>query len=725
MLYACIDFETYSEAGYLLDIRSFKWAALANSPSRGLQAVGSSVYSEHPSTQVLSLAYDLNDDKGPRIWHHGLQQPHDLFQHVENGGILEAFNSSFEWYIWLNVCTAKMGWPKLELKQLRCAMSKAHAYALPGNLKNCGGALNLEIVKDSEGKRLLNKFSKPRNATKNNKNLRFNLSDDHTDALNLFNYNIRDIQAQAAISEAIPELQHDELELWQLDQVINTRGVYIDMEALGSCKAIIKKATTKYINRLLEITDGQIDSINKLAKIKKWLEDTQDLNVTDLTSDTVKVLLESDNLTEKAREVLEIRSILSSASVKKIFAIERLVSKDDRLRNNFIYCGATRTGRFSGKGAQLQNSFSSGPKVTKCQKCKHYYGINNTVSCPWCDALQVPKKTQWCVNAVDDVLKIMATKDLAKLEMFYNDPLLCVSGCIRGLLSCPKGLDMICSDYSAIEAVVLAQLAGEQWRIDVFNSHGKIYEMSASQITGIPFIDIIQYRIDNGVHHPVRKRVGKVAELASGYQGGVKAWQRFGADTYFKSESEIKNAVDKWRAASPNIVKLWHGLENAAKQAVQFAGETFAYNGISYTVVNNVLLCKLLSGRMLAYHHPALVRELTPWGAETLKLTYMGYNRDSTQGPIGWVRMSTYGGKLCENACQATARDILAYALLAIDGDTYQVILHVHDEIVAYVAEGYGSIEDYEAIMSTMPPWCADWPVKARGGWRGKRYRKD
>jgi len=359
-------------------------------------------------------------------------------------------------------------------------------------------------------------------------------------------------------------------------------------------------------------------------------------------------------------------------------------------------------------------------------------------NCPWCQAsAEFSESSEWCIEAVEDTLLVIASRNLPWVEHYFGDAIASVSGCLRGLFSAAPGCDFICSDYSAIEAVVLAMLAGEQWRIDVFRTHGKIYEMSAAKISGIPFEEMMAtagYTDLNapkwwevkqtGDHHPLRKKIGKVAELASGYQGGYGAWLAFGADKHL-GETEIRDSIKAWRQASPAIVKFWYGLEDAAVAAVQNPGHCYEYHGITYGVKDDVLYCQLLSGRNLSYHQPRLHPDVTPWGKQVLKLTYMGWNSDYKKGPMGWIRLDTYGGKLCENTVQATARDILTYALKNVERAGYAVALHVHDEIVSEVMEGTGSVEEFERIMATMPPWAADWPIRASGGWRGKRYRKD
>lgn len=752
-----LDFETYSEAGYVL--QDGKWKSITKSPPHGLGAVGASVYAEHPSTEVLSLAYNLKDGVGPRLWLPGMPPPEDLFAHIAAGGLLEAWNSAFEWHIWHNVCRGRMGWPALPFEQLRDAMAKARAFSLPGALGKVADVLQVADQKIADGGRLLNKFSKPRNPTKHDGRLRNHPYDpDHAeDAGKLYEYNLGDIKAESAVSAVIPDLSPDELELWLLDQRINLRGVYIDRDALAGCRAIIEQAHEKYTAELQALTGGVVKGASEIQKLTGWLGG-QGLRVDSLDSDSVDnklgkfklydtlqrsggeipegvhpvdvdIALELGQLPNASavRRVLEIRSSLGAASVKKLFAIDRRVSSDGRLRDLFAFCGADRTGRFAGRGPQPQNLPNSGPKVMRCDTvngCGRHYGPHLS-ACPWCSAPGwSAESAEWGIEAVNDALAVIAYGELRHVETVFGDAVAAVSGCLRGLFSAAPGHDLICSDYSAIEAVVLAALAGEEWRLDVFRTHGKIYEMSAAKITGIPFEEFVRHKEETGDHHPMRKKVGKVAELASGYQGGYGAWLAFGADKHL-AEQEIRDAIKAWRNESPNIVKFWYGLEDAAVAAVQNPGQCYQYRGITYGVKDDVLYCQLLSGRKLCYHAPRLHPDVTPWGKQVLKLTYMGWNTDYKKGPTGWMRLDTYGGKLCENVVQATARDILTHALKNVERAGYPVVLHIHDEIVSEVPQGFGTVEEFEKIMATLPHWCADWPIKAAGGWRGQRYRKD
>lgn len=716
-----MDFETYSEAGYYFE--DGKWKSISTTAPHGIGAVGAAAYSEHPSTEVLSLAYNLKDGKGPRLWLPGMPAPTDLFEHLANGGLIEAANSGFEYFIWTNVCHKRMGWPPINPEQLRDPQAKARAWSLPAKLEKLAKTLKVQDLKIEDGKRLIQKFSIPRNPTKNDQRLRMHPYDpDHAvDAGKLYEYNLGDIKAESAVSACIPDLQPEELQLWLLDQKINFRGVYIDSPSVDACIEIVRQATEQYTLELQQLTGGAVQSVGEIKKLQEWVN-YRGAAMRGMTADDVSAALERE-LPKDVRRVLEIRASLGGASVKKLYAIKKRLCSDSRVRDIFAFCGAD-TGRWAGRGPQPQNFPSSGPNVRQCDPvngCGKHSAAKHGEACPWCSAPDwALKESEWTVDAVEDALEVIKYGKLEYVEKVFGDAIATVSGCLRGMFSAAPGKRFICSDYSAIEAVVLAALAGEEWRLDVFRTHGKIYEMSAAKITGIPFEEFMRVKKETGQHHPMRKKVGKVAELASGFQGGYGAWCNFGADK-FMSEEEIRANIKKWRAESPMIVKFWYGMEDSAIRAVQNPGQYFGYNGIYFGVKDDVLYCRLLSGRLLAYHEPRLHRDITPWGKEVLKLSFMGVDSTTKQ----WVRQDIYGGKWTENVVQATARDIMAHAMRNLDRAGYDIAIHVHDEIVAEVDEGFGSVEELEKIMATLPHWCADWPIKAAGGWVGKRYRKD
>ena len=673
-----LDFETYCEAGYFLDPATGRWKGITKT-SPGLPAVGAPAYAEHPSTRVLSLAWDLADGLGPRLWVPGMPAPQELFDYLAGGGLLEAWNSAFEYHIWREVCHLRMGWPPLPYTQLRCAMSKARAHSLPGKLGKAAEAIGATEQKDKAGETLLRKLSVPTNVKTRPTTEDYNA---------LYQYNMQDLRAEEAVSSRCPDLSPFEMDVWLLDQGINFRGVYVDRAALSDCAEIVRQATDRYTGELRRLTGGAVQSVGELAKMTAWLA-TQGVETRSLESDAVETLLAGE-LPERARRVLEIRSSLGAASVKKLSAIERRLSRDGRLRDLFAYCGADRTGRWAGRGPQPQNLPGG-----------------------------------MASDEVERTLSVIASRDLSTVEAAHptGDSIAAVSGCLRGLFCAAPGHDLICSDFSAIEAVVLAELAGETWRQDVFRTHGKIYETSASKLTGKTLEYYLEYKKENDKHHPHRK-LGKVAELASGYGGGLGAWKAFGADE-FMDDDQIRESVKAWRDASPMVVALWWGLQDAALMAITNPGYCYAYRGISYGVSDDILYCQLPSGRRLTYHQPRIHQKMMPWGKETTCITYYGWNSNYLNGPVGWMRLETYGPKLTENLVQAVSRDILAHSMLALDRAGYPIVLHVHDEVVSEVPHGCGSVEEFEQIMGRMPAWATGWPVKAAGGWRGLRYRKD
>ena len=768
------DFETYSEAGMIFDVVTSKWVGPpgAIKGKKGLPVVGAAVYATHPTTEVLSHTYDLKDGHGARLWTPDYGRPHDLIDHVLRGGLLEAWNTAFEWWVWNYVCTRRYGWPALPLEQTRCAMAKARATSYPGALGIAGGIMRLQVQKDPDGDRLLKLFSMPRNPTAKDKRLRWTPADLPADAQKLYSYNRTDIVSEAEASARCPDLTGEELEFWITDQRINRRGVAVDVENLEACARIVELCLQRYDAELCQLTGGAVERASQLERLKGWCA-SRGFHIHDgkgtMDDDAIDAYLKQiDEARVPAwgpvRRALELRQLVGSASVKKVFAMRNQVSAWGRLHDLFNYHGA-HTGRPTGEGPQPTNLPKAGPKVKKCL-CGRHSGAHR-LSCIWCGMfLPAGAKGDWGPEAMEDVLEVIRRGDLSLVEAAFGDAMLCVSGCLRGLFVAAQGHDLIASDFSSIEGVVTACLAGEDWRVEMFATHGKAYELSVSKITGIPFAEIMKHagfddvespqwwknRARKGDHHPLRQTIGKVAELASGFGGWINAWKRFGADA-FMDDAEIKTAILAWRDASPAIVELWggqmrregygrsrperFGLEGAAINAVEFPGQWFhvmrldgSYSGISYICdpIDDALFCWLPSGRALTYRRPRLEASTRDWAGQW-SLTFERYNTNPQYGAVGWVRIDTYSGKLCENVVQAVARDIQRYAMINLEKNGYPVVLHVYDEDVVEVPQTFGSIAEVEKIMGTMPPWAVykgkPWPIRAAGGWRGRRYRKD
>lgn len=747
-----MDFETYSEAGFEWDDAKQKWAAPLGATKKGIFAVGAAVYAEHPSTEVLSLKYDLKDGKGARTWLPGMPNPTELFEYLASGGLIEAHLSGFEHHIWNKVCTRLYGWPRIDLRQFRCSMSKARAFSLPGALGNLGEVLGLAEQKDKEGKRLLDKFSVPRNPTKANPALRIRPEDDPADAAKLYAYNEQDIRTESDASRRLPDLIPAELDYWLADQACNWRGVGVDLASVHACIAVLEQAHAQYNAELYQITGGAVARASEASKLQAWVFDTCGLRMPSLDSDAVDAaiaelykridagghdLADIHELSQVIRS-LEIRSLIGSASVKKVYAMARMATRDSRLCDLFNYHGA-RTGRDTHADVQPGNLPKAGPKLRWCESvgCERPYA-QHLDACPWCGASAAfSRPDDWSAEAVDHALEIMACRDLALVEYFFGDAVLTIAGCVRGLLVAAPGHDLICSDYSSIEAVVTAVLAGEQWRIDAFQRKDDIYLHGAASVTGKTYE---WYMGNGGKKHPDRQKIGKPAELGLGFGGFLAAWRNFDK-TDNLTDDEVKAAIVRWREASPALVEMWggqvrgkpwrpdrfelYGLEGMAIAAVQSPGTAYSYRGIEFQMIGDALFMKLLSGRRLTYHSPRLERSERWEGVPMWELTFMTWNSNPSMGALGWTRMKTYGSRLAENLVQATARDVMAHAVVNLGRAGYPVVLRVHDEIAAEVPHGFGSVEEFEQIMATLPAWAEGWPIRCGGSWRGKRYRKD
>lgn len=711
-----IDFETYSAAGY---IEGTNKALVEKKP--GLSGVGLDVYVRHPTFDIICLAYDSNIWSPRFPW-----SPEDLFEYVANGGILDAHNSMFEYRAWNSDAARRYGFPPAPLEQFRCTAARARSYGLPGALAKIGDARNLPVRKSKEGDALIKILSVPQTG-----GVRCH---DHQKLTEMYRYCVQDIAAEQCVYDHIPPMRPDDEEVWLVDQRINDRGVHIDMPTLRTLKRMAQMAFDSEIAQLITTTQGMITSPAQVKEIAKFC------GLRSVKKEIVEEALASPSptLTPDQRAVLQIRQRAAGAAAKKLWTIEAQVGPDDRLRNLFVFAGAERTGRWSAVGPQPQNLKSGGPDYFICSDCQRP-SIQSKL-CPSCGASMFPEAHEWSLEAMEAVYTDAAVCSLNQMVKIWGDVITVIGSSIRGLFTAAQGYRLVSSDYSAIEAVVLACLAGEQWRIDVFKTHGKIYEASAAKAFGLTLEEILDYKRVHGKHHPLRKK-GKVRELANGYGGWIGANRNFGATG---SDAEIKEDILKWRDESPNIVEFWggqwrkdpcrwefyperYGLEGAAINAMENPYKRFQVGAIEYCYEKDrqVLLCKLPSGRQLVYHYPRLVESTNRLNKfPEWQIRFMGYNTDSDKGPVGWIELETYAGKLTENVTQAVANDILRHATVNVEKAGYPIVLTVHDELVCECPEKFGSVSALEFIMSYLPEWARGWPVVAKGGWEGKRFRK-
>lgn len=1092
-----LDFETRSEAGYVWDEERQRWEGPpgASGNSKGLPVVGAEPYAAHPTCRVIWMSYDLKDGAGRRRWHPGEPPPYPLLAHVAAGGLLEAWNVGFERWIWKHHCVRMLGWPPVNDLQWRCAMAKARASGLPGSLDWAGRVMGLTVQKDKAGGDLMKKFSMPRNPTAGDKRrwvepiytpeqtLRETIRrveeallakpaegmrdrslvslvakanaaalEDYNDTQRYGDYNETDIAAEAEASSKVPDLEGEELLWWQCHERINQRGVHIDRAGVEDCIAVIEQAFVQYHGELNEITG--IDSASKVQQLLGWLHG-QGAHLDSLDEEAVEAALKRTDWPPVVRRVLEIRAAVGSASVKKLYAIRNRLSADDRLRDLYIYYGA-RTGRSTGEGPQPTNLPKAGPDTIKCG-CGKHYGLH-AQACPFCRLPRSPvaKVVEWNPSVAEQALEAIRFRSLAWVEAVYGDALLTISGCLRALFDAAPGHDLISTDYNSIEAVGLAMVSGESWRIEVFRGDGKIYERSAAQAFRVPYEEFAEHKKVTGQHHPLRQKgkglelaclapevlvltrrgyvqladvqtedqlwdgvewvshkgvvakghrqvidlggarmtpdhrvlcgrfwkqasqlasnantlsraletgsanlpfsppSGRVIDSASsslapavpprtpcysatsssakrlaaidalnskpakpfrstsgspilsrrienavdswaaslllladaitkatrgmqvmalaaseftqsgaqtnasssstsspclggttpgstwtgststattnpetcdsshgprtprtsakstscppasmswsdvfdiahagprnrftiltseghlivhncGYQGWLGAAQAFGIPG---SDEEIKKDILAWRAASPAVEWLWggqtvgkaagvyinataadykggvddrlaptlrgqdrwdrdefyFGVEGKAIWAVLHPGEWWDVarldgtdSGVAFKALNGKLYCRLPNERVLTYNNVQLMKsDRGEWA-----LSYEGWNSNPKNGPKGWIRINTWGGRLVENIIQAVCRDVLRACCICLELAGYPVVLHTYDEPVSEVPEGFGSVEEYERVVTEEVikrcPWAADWPIRAPGGYRAKRYRK-
>lgn len=584
-----------------------------------------------------------------------------------------AHNANFE-----RVCLSKFFGVDLPVEQWECTMVKSAMLGLPLGLDAVAKVLKLSEQKDNAGKALIRYFSVPCKPTKANGMRTRNMPSDAPEKWASFlEYCRQDVRTEMAIRDKIAffEIPQDEKELWYLDQKINDRGIAIDVPFVKNAIEISRQHTAALIAEAVELTG--LDNPNSGPQLKAWLSKALDTEVTSLTKEAVPALLKGCT-DETVSRVLAIRQELAKTSVKKFDAMLKSVCADGRVRGLLQYYGANRTGRWAGRLIQVQNL------------AKNF------------------------LPDLDLARQIVCVGDRDTLAMAFGNVPDTLSQLIRTAFVASEGRILIPTDFSAIEARVIAWLAGEQWRLDVFNTHGKIYEASASQMFNVP-LELIK---KGNTEYALRAK-GKVAELALGYQGGAGALIQMGALKGGLTEAELPAIVSLWRKASPAIVRLWARMEAGAINTMAYGGFTHV-NGVTFRKDKGVLFAQLPSGRELAYVNPKLVPG--KFGGDAL--TYEGMDQTTKQ----WKRIDTYGGKLVENIAQAIARDCLAVALTRLDKAGYDIAMSVHDEGVLDVPLQPLSIEDnikeINSIMAMPIPWAQGLPLTAES-YATPYYRKE
>jgi DNA polymerase len=729
-------------------------------------------YAQDPSTEIMCLAILFDGETAAVLWHpaypslgreeQGREHLERLFGYVKDGCEIEAHNSQFERAIWQFVGVARLAWPAVHPNQWRCSSALAATFSLPRSLDGASQALGLVQEKDKLGHKTMMKLCKPRAALKADlelvaehalddktrwkdivkpKNV-FVLKElyDHVPAVRelshwketdedldvLFDYCKQDVVVEHGISKRLGyHLPEKELKVWQLDQKMNATGIQIDMDMVAAALKIADECKELADARISELTDGAVKTVGQRQAFMDYINgEPGDGFLPNTQKATIEDALKHPKLwSSDALEALQLRQSQAKTSIKKYVSMYNVVGPDGRARGLLAYHGAD-TGRWAGRLLQPQNFPRGSVK-----------------------------------EDIDVLCDAVLTGDREYLDVMYGDPMEVMSSALRGAMTSKEGYDLICADYSSIEARGIFWLVGDESALETFRQGRDIYVATAAEIYGIGYDEV----------KPDQRQMGKQAVLGLGYQMGyakfAETCQGYGMDV---SEELAKQVVETYRSTYSKIKSFWREIEEAAKEAVGRSSDHTVFLGkLKLYTKDEFLHIELPSGRCLRYYQPRVShvpsrfndwtevfpqkqgenpaeyeeRQNTIQAQAALltlrdfcerldispslirvdaKLTFMGQNSMTRK----YTRQNTYGGKLTENVVQALSRDMMAEAMLAVDqGGLYLPLLTVHDEIVAEVPEGQGSVKEFEDLISVLPEWADGFPLAAEG-WRGKRYRK-
>ena len=638
--------------------------------SVSLQKCGVYTYAESPDFDILLFGYAWDDGPAEVIdLTAGSRLPDEILNALHNPNVLKtAFNANFE-----RVClSAYLGFTQ-QPDQWQCTAVFARELGLPASLEDVGVVIGLseEKQKLKTGKALIRYFSVPCKPTKTNGQRTRNLPAHDPEKWALYiDYNRQDVEAEREIRKKLSHFDviKSEQSLWEADQRINDRGVGVDLIFAKHAVEIDEVIKNRLFEQAKDLTG--LDNPKSTSQLKNWIEETSGVEVASLNKKEIGNVRDAiDN--EDVNDMLDIRVGLSKTSTEKYNAMIRTACDDNRIRGLTQFYGAARTGRWAGRLVQMQNLPQN----------------------------KMPERD------LDIARQLVRSGNLETLELLYDDISYTLSQLIRTAFIPDKGNRLIVADFSAIEARIIAWLAGEQWRLDVFNSHGKIYEASAEQMFHLPPGSV-------GKGDPMRQK-GKIAELALGYGGSTGALISMGALTMGLNEDELKPLVYSWRSANKAITKFWWDTDEAARKTITRQIPSYLPHGIAFRKQGPLLRLRLPNGRELSYVKPAIIDD---------DITYEG----TLQNSGNWGRIESYGPKLVENIVQAVARDCLAETIMKVEMAGYPVVFHVHDELICEVPESETdeALKTVLQIMKTPLSWAESLPLKG-DGYSCEYYRKD
>jgi DNA polymerase len=621
-----------------------------------LRKTGVYKYASDPSTDIWCMAYKAPWSDDVQVWLPGDEMDVSLEDWIVEGGLLSAWNANFERTIWNEIMVGRYQWPRTGIKQWRCTMAQASAMGLPRALGQAASVLGVEEQKDKAGAALMLRMARPRKVNADGSYTWWNTKDKID---TLVAYCRQDVRTELSVAETLNAMPDSERRLYQLDQRINDRGVKVDLDLIERVSKLANSASENIDAEIKRLTNGQVKAATNAMDLTAWLRG-YGLQVKSVDKQTVTRMLGMEKLHPIIKQVLRLRQDGAKSSTAKYEAMVNAANADDRMRGLLMYHGAA-TGRWSGRLVQPQNF----PR---------------------------PQKKQAELDEI--IAKLKADEDVSE----YGAGTVLASDLLRSMLIADEGHRLMFADYSAIEARVLAWIAGQTDLVETFRKGGDVYKEMASAIYNINVENVTDGQ----------RQVGKMAILGCGYgMGGKRFAEQCATMGINVDEDEAKRIVSVYREKNNRIAQYWRDSENDFVEMVKGAGR-----------VGSVEL-PLPSGRSLTYHNPRIIQRETPWGAMRDTAQVDTLNSVTRQ----WVSQIIWGGLLTENVVQATARDLMATAMMALELKGYNVILSVHDEIICEVTDDFGSLEEMIEIMTRCPSWADGCPVNAEGK-EGKRYRK-
>jgi DNA polymerase len=663
-----------------------------------LKKAGVYVYATHPTTDIWLMAWAF-DDEEPEVWYapHAARAlgcpdpdaalPSRVVEHIQNGGEIRAWNAAFERIIWREIMVKRYGAPEIAMAQFVDTAAEAAAMSLPRALDQAAGVMGLSQKKDDKGYRLMLAMARPRKIDKDTGALTWWDVAERIERLG--EYAKQDVRTERAVMKATRRLTPREREVYLFDQRVNDRGLAFDRQLVIAAQGIADEGAERASVALKRLSAGGINTVTDLNGFKAWLA-AQGVDAPSLAKKAMRELMDAE-LPMVARQALEIRQDVGKASVAKLKAIMNAANADDRLRGLKLYHGAG-TGRWSGKLVQPDNF--PRPEIGDGK----------------------PEEIEWFIPLV-------LAGDFDGLSL-YEPPVVVVSSMLRSMLVAGPGHDLVAADAAAIEARIVNWLAGQEDVLDMFARGEDVYSYNAARMPGQP-------PYEKGKKHP-KRQAGKFQELGCGFGMGWKKAVSAAKDVYGLdlTDEEAKEIVDSYRSTHAKVKELWDDSNAAVLDAVANPGKVIVFGGrknLKAVKKGSYLYIILPSGRPLAYPAPKIVDAEMPWstpGNPQFKLSVEFSGIDSRPGaPKKWTRLRLYGGLIVENIVQAVARNILVEAMMRAEERGYPTVMHVHDEGIFEVPEGFGSVKELEAILAERPKWALDLPI-AWEGWRGKRYRK-